>query len=191
MASPIVTNTSAQLNGRSLIVGVTATLTDAQIKASPTTPVSIVSAPGAGMRLRVLGASGVLDCTGGAYTNINTTYCAAMVLCYTDAASGVWQAMAPYLNDASLATPFTRATIGLGGTTKTYVNYIVPNMNGLNAGASSGATEWVAQPDLPLVALCENQALFLSTDNNGSGVFTGGNVANSYHVTVYICYEAV
>src|SRR6476659_156702 len=100
MAGRILTNTSAQLNGGAMIVSFTTTLTDAQIKASPTTPVSVVAAPGAGFRLKVVAATGVLDTAAGGYTNINTSYCAAFALVYSDAATGAWMAMPTYLNDA-------------------------------------------------------------------------------------------
>jgi hypothetical protein len=49
----------------------TTTLTNAQIKALPTTPVAVVSAPGTGKMVRVLAATVAVDSTLGAYTNID------------------------------------------------------------------------------------------------------------------------
>lgn len=49
------------------------TLTDAQIKALPTTPIQIVATPGAGKYIKYLGSALVLDVTAGIYTNLNTS----------------------------------------------------------------------------------------------------------------------
>lgn len=59
--------------GSSLVLSETVTLTDAQIKALPTTPIQIVAAPGANKYIKYAGAVLVLDVTSGVYTNLNTS----------------------------------------------------------------------------------------------------------------------
>ena len=55
------------------------TLTDAQIKALPTTPINILPAPGAGMLHMLHGALFVADFSAGAYTNIASSPFLAVV----------------------------------------------------------------------------------------------------------------
>ena len=52
----------------------TTVLTDAQIKALPTTPVTLLSAAGPNTFIKVIGVTYVTNTTAGAYTNLNATY---------------------------------------------------------------------------------------------------------------------
>ena len=66
-----------------LLLSKTVTLTNAQIKALPTTKVEIVAAPGAGKQIVLLGGLLKVDTTAGAYTNVDGTN-SIMTLIYND-----------------------------------------------------------------------------------------------------------
>jgi hypothetical protein len=187
MASPILTNTSAQLNGGSMVVGFTTTLTDAQIKALPTTPVTLVAAPSSGTRIKVIGGSASLNCSAGAYTNINTTYCVLSV----QVPAGYWVSIPLCVNDTSLTRALTGVTT-LFGATSTRIIDLAPLANPVNPGAKSGSSAaWFVPTSSPLSSDVNGTAVQLAADNNGSGNFTGGNASNTLKVTLYIAYEAI
>jgi hypothetical protein len=185
MASPIVTNTSTELNGAALVYGFKTDLTNAQILALPTTKVQVIAATGANTRARVLGATLQIDSSAGAYTNVNTTY---NLVILTPGASGDWLAMGP-VNDATLATPLTQATQFFANAGRHFFDCVVPGVVALDGGASSGATAWTQGQTYALVDVV-NTIVYLSMDNNGSGVLTGGNASNSGRVWVYYTVEA-
>jgi hypothetical protein len=187
MASPIVTNTSAQLNGASLVYGFATTLTDAQIKALPTTPVTLVSAPASGSRIKVMGGSASLNTTAGAYTNINTVYCAVQI----DNPSGDWMAGPLAVNDSSMTTPLTNVTSWFGGAAHLVIDIPCPAMKPIDAGAVSGHSEWIQPFGASVSSHVDATAVRISVDNGGSGVWTGGNSANSLIVTLYYAVELV
>jgi hypothetical protein len=66
----VLAGADADLTSVVTIRQATAVLTDAQVKALPTTPVELVAAPGPGSVLSQIGAIGILDSTAGAYTNL-------------------------------------------------------------------------------------------------------------------------
>jgi hypothetical protein len=188
MASPIVTNTSAQLNGGSLVVGFSTVLTDAQIKTLPTTPVSCVSAPGAGLRLKVVAATLYIHSLG-AYTNVDTTN-SGLIFSYTDFTDD-YLATGP-CNISTLASPLVALSTFLNGSSYVY-DCSTPFSSVISAGAKSGDTGGrlsTASPAITLASI-ENKAIFLSLDNNSAGVLTGGNGSNTLTATVYVAYEAV
>ncbi len=132
------------------------TLTDAQIKALPTTAVAIVAAPGAGKRLFVTRGLWRADTTAGAYTNLDATL-SKLRLVYS---SGTVGASEEIIDDP--ATPISNLTTFLGTAATTEV----------------GLFYW--EDDGPHVASAvENLGINVNMDNNGSGNLTGGNAANS------------
>jgi hypothetical protein len=186
MASPIVTNTSAQLNGATLVMGFSTSLTDAQIKALPTTPVTLVAAPASGYRIKVLGGTARVQFSGGAYTNINTTYCAVVV----QVPGAYWLCTPLGINDSTLAAPLTRVTTIFGATSLGVID-LAPLAQPVDSGASSGDEGWYVSTTSASVATVEAQAVQIAADNNGSGVFTGGNSANTLKITLYYAVEPI
>lgn len=172
------------------IARATLTLTDAQIKALPTTAITLVAATGAGFLARLIAAPSLhLISTSGAYTNINSTY-AALVVSYTDNA-GPWASNA-VLNDNTTTPAVSQFASFLGTTTDKLAWLSVPNVYAIDG---AGAVEWTVNGSNtdpgPTMSVVENKALVLSMDNNGSGNLTGGNAANSLKVTIYYVVEAI
>lgn len=148
------------------------TLTDAQVKALPTTPITLIAAPGSGSTIVPLQAILRATCTAGAYTNINATICNLAVYWLGDFST--WP-LVGVVNDSSASPSPGKVTTFLGGANKHIA--ILP------AYTDNYTNNW----NLPPVigdAIYENKAIAIAVDNNGSGNFTGGNAANTLRVDV-------
>lgn len=175
-----VTGTLPIANGGSLVQRATVTLTNAQIKALPTTGITVVAAPGPGFWLSVLAVDYSSDFTAGAYTNIDATYSDLHVGWGSEYAGG-------YLVDDSATTPvLTDVTDLFGNTTQG----IVQGVRYSDCVPVAGAAGYVRAYPI-LRSTVANGALTVKMDNNGSGDLTGGNAANSLKVTVLYVVEAV
>lgn len=147
------------------------TLTDAQIKALPTTPVQIVAAPGAGKFISIAQAVGLLKVVaGGEYTNLNAALCLGRLI--WDLGGGDFrQASAGYYENVNgaMAEESDNAVLIFGAL--------------MNIEGSVNAAIYPAwAPEI------ENLPLKLSFSNGadpGDGPFTGGNAENTLKVTVW------
>lgn len=138
-----------------MLKSATVTLTDAQIKALPTTAIELVAAPGAGKMLIPMLVIGVLDNVAGGYGNFHSPNC--LIYVATGSAG---------ISDSFLANEDT-----VWGTPE---GVQVLQFN-LLAGSFAVA-------DVPQL---ENQPVKLTALNFGAGNLTGGNAANSLQVSVY------
>lgn len=158
-----------------LVKTATVTLTDAQIKALPTTGITIVAAPGSGYRVKPLSAT-VKAVIVGAYTNINTTYSALEIR-----HASPWVLLNALVNDNSTTPALTDLTAAL-----TTVQTTIVDLEPLVYTATGYAVAVHAA-----VVSVENLLVQVKIDNNGSGDLTGGNAGNSLVVRLTYLVEAV
>jgi hypothetical protein len=153
------------------------TLTDAQIKTLPTTPVTILVAPSAGFMNRVLAMSLILHASSGAYTNVNTTFASLQL----ETGTGVRLALGP-VNDSTLATPLARLTAFLGAANKAV---FVPMYSEAIQSATAGTSGYKQPSVTASLTDYDAQVGRLAINNSASGVLTGGNAANHLTVVIY------
>ena len=158
-------------------------LTDAQIKALPTTPITLKTAPAAGFQNRFLGATLAIDASAGAYTNVNTTSAVLEI----ETAAGARLALGP-VNDSTLTTPLARLTTFLGATDK--IAMLNPYAEAIQSGGS-GSFGYLQPSISDATADYEAELIRITVNNNGSGAFTGGNAANTLRVTLYTSLEQI
>lgn len=146
------------------------TLTDAQIKALPTTSIELVAAPGSGSRILFLFADLNINAAAGAYTNISNDG-------YIYIGNGAADATSGYIaNDNTLTSPITYLTSFLSANHK--IAYL---------------QQWQSMREQNDWGLLGAPYLFSGYDNatlelfaiNAAGNYTGGNAANSLIVSVY------
>jgi hypothetical protein len=150
----------------------TVTLTDAQIKALPTTPITVVPAAGAATIMSPIGGMWTANFTAGAYTNIK----AAAVIAIKCADGARASAFLP--NDITITgATADLATQLLGHAGRTFIN-LAPYFEADLSGS------WGVLPSYN-VGSGINSALQVEIDNSGSGNLTGGNSANLLRITLF------
>lgn len=163
----------ALVNELGIVKTKTRILTNAEIKALPTTPIEIIPAPGAGkilFQMRLIALSKIVQ----SYTNIGDTS-------YIWASCDPGEADAIYLpNEAAFDNLVNSLLTGDG--TRTIWNPVDPYANKVsdNYGLTGGVV-------LDSVDLVENKSFQIFMENSGShtGNLTGGNAANGLQVTVF------
>lgn len=154
----------------------TVTLTDAQIKALPTTAIEIIAAPAGNTRIKLHGVTYQFWFEHGAYTNVNAT----SALLYLQTSSGT--ILGGYLANDSGVSLGTLTTLLAAASVLTVdagpyaTNPAGTYLQPLLTGAPSSA---------------DGKAVQLSATNNGAGNFTGGNAANTLTVLAYYTVETL
>lgn len=188
MANPVVTNTSPELDGKTLQLEQTigawqppsiVTLTNAEIKALPTVPKVLIAQPAAGYFIRVHGVSLAFNFVT-AYTNISLigtgTYFA---ISYGD--DGAW--VAPVLiNDGNVGV--TRFSDYFGAIQSKYL---------LLPGGQFEITDgpWTQGYAAGSVTSTPRDTLNATLKNGALGNLLTGNALNTLKITTYYSLEAL
>lgn len=138
----------------------TVTLTNAQIKALPSTPIECIAAEGENTIIDFLDSRWLLNATGGAYTGIGVTSSLEFRL-------DIW----------GQCNPFNEVDQGaFADASKIHLLRVPPP----TSNASGGQGIWYG--DLPDVV---NVPLLLHWNNDGATDLTGGDDANSLVIVIY------
>jgi hypothetical protein len=159
----LTANPGGSSPGGGSLLSATVTLTDAQIKALPTTGIQLVAAPGANKYILPIAASYYLDPSGGAYTGAD------------DAGWSIaWQSEFWASSPTVMASPLqtTSKSLGIFSLSLTPV-YTAGSFTGFAVGESAGGASGII--DKPLT---------IEDKFNGISDYGGGNAANKLVVTV-------
>ncbi len=162
----------------------TLTLTDAQIKALPTTPVTVITAQGSGFWIKVLGVTYQSHVQTTAYTNFDATY-TDLHLVIT---GGYYASYGP-VNDATTTPALVEIHDILAVLNDSIIEVGQPSQSAI--GASATTAGYVTQTNFIGSSAVDNQPLQVAMDNNGTGNLTGGSGGNTLKVTVYWSKEAL
>lgn len=161
--------TATVLDTTSGVLKATVPLTNAQIKALPTTPFILVASPGVNKRIVLLHADVVASFTAAAYTNINAA-------AYSTITQGGNLASSYLANDAGTTPALTHFSDVFGAASEQLVTFS-PWQD-----TSEAAAQWGLLASVANVTSAQN--MVLEINNSGSGDLTGGNAANTMTVNV-------
>ncbi len=162
----------------------TVTLTDAQIKALPSTAVELLPAPGAGKANLPLDGFMVVNTSAGAYTNVSyLTDGGITAMYFTSSAYGL-PAVDPLttgLNGFTKSIRLAAANVRtyLAGDTEVTLGIA---QAGTPKSGTSGANAGVMDENTALTVLIDNYDSDYSVDR---GNFTGGNAANTLKIVMF------
>ena len=159
----------------------TVTLTNAQIKALPTTPVLFGTAPPSGSWNHAVAASYVINTLGGAYTNINVTLCEFSII-------GGSLIYGP-IDDVGSNPVLTTFTSLFGSAVHDTHTPLTPYAESFPYPA--GTSGRVMNPIFDTTASVDAKQFTVQINNNGSGNLTGGNAANNVIIRVYYFEETL
>ena len=157
-------------------------LTDAQIKALPTTPVTLVAAAGANQVIKLIGYTLITDTGGGAYTNIDAAYADLHI-----GIDGDYNGYGPVFDNTVTPNIVTFTNI-LGAAGRSYFDGFAPSTVAIG---SAMAAFYVTNTATPSAASRANAPLTIAIENNGTGNLTGGNAANNMRVIVYYIMQDI
>lgn len=153
----------------------TTELTDAQIKALPTTAISLIDAPAGNQRIKIHNVTYTCYFEHGAYTNVDTDDATLEVQTTSGARLGGFLANDSGDSLTTLTTLFASAVV---------------RVVDVGPYATNVAGAYI-QPLLTTTpGLLAGNGVQLAATNNGAGNFTGGHTSNRLTVQVYYSVEA-
>lgn len=163
------------------------TITDAQFKALPSTPILIGPIPSPGTRIKPISGTWIIDTLGGAYTNIDTADAWIVLTC-----GGYWMNVA-IANYSIYTAPLTQFTDVFGAAQTRIYDMAFPGMDAITANASGdrGYTQYYSNANSPDITALDGAQLSIDVGNNVAGNFTGGNAANTIKYRVYYVIETL
>lgn len=156
-------------------------LTDANIKALPTTPITLITTPGAGFFLNPISYLVQIRASAGAYTNINA---GAFAVFDTPGTAVI---RSGYIGNDATTTPALTTFSDLFGAA---ANKQVQLAN-VYYTVSPESALWGTIGDVQVIADVEDKSIVFTVNNGGSGDLTGGNAANTGRIICYYTVETI